>query len=134
VFGTIQSIAGSTLTVAGANGKTTRATTSDTTVVTMSAPAQLGDVAVGDRVVATGTPDGTAYITATRIVDSGMSNANSSQNGDNRPSSGRGFSGGTVTKIDGTALTLQDREGATITVTTSAAAQFTRNAQAPSRH
>jgi hypothetical protein len=83
--GTLQSIDGSTLTVAtfargGANGAnpgagTTTVVTNGSTKFYKTVSGSLSDVKVGDRVTANGTPDGTTALTAARITDTGTMNA-----------------------------------------------------------
>ncbi|MBV9411392.1 MAG: hypothetical protein JO148_07335, partial [Acidimicrobiia bacterium] len=86
-IGTLQSIDGSTLTVAtfnrggangangggagGAVGNTTTVTTGSSTKFYKTASGTLSDIKVGDRVTATGTPAGTNTVTAARITDTG---------------------------------------------------------------
>jgi hypothetical protein len=83
--GTLQSIDGSTLTVAtfgrggnnGANsgGGTTTVVTGGSTKFYKTVSGALSDIKVGDRVTANGTPDGTTALTAARITDTGTMNA-----------------------------------------------------------
>ena len=79
--GTLQSVDGSTLTVAtfgnrdanagGAGGGTTTVVTNSSTKFAKAVTGALSDVKVGDRVMARGTPDGTDTLTAERITDTG---------------------------------------------------------------
>jgi hypothetical protein len=146
--GTLQSIDGSTLTVAtfnrGANG--TNAGTGTTTVLTNSSTTfakavtgSFSDIKVGDRVTSTGTPDGTNTLTANRITDTGtMTGAFGGQGGGGRRSGGNGNGGappssvpnggtrpdpnsvanGTVKSISGTTLTVTQQDGTAKTVNT----------------
>ncbi len=90
-IGTLQSIDGSTLTVAtfnrgagGANGgggaaagvgNTTTVTTGSSTKFYKTVSGALSDIKVGDRVTAMGTPAGDNTVTAARITDIGTMNA-----------------------------------------------------------
>src|SRR5690242_2906083 len=82
--GTLQSIDGSTLTVAtfnrggnnaGANDGTTTVITNGSTKFYKAVSGSLSDVKTGDRVTAMGTPDGTNAVTAARIIDTGTMTA-----------------------------------------------------------
>ena len=83
--GTLQSIDGSTLTVATFNrggdngtnaaGGTTTVVTNGSTKFYKAASGSLSDIKTGDRVTAMGTPDGTNSLTAARITDTGTMNA-----------------------------------------------------------
>jgi len=88
--GTLQSIDGSTLTVAtfnrgagannsvnnpGAAGGTTTVITNGSTKFYKTVSGSLSDVKTGDRVTAMGTPDGTTSLTAARITDTGTMTA-----------------------------------------------------------
>jgi hypothetical protein len=79
-FGTLESIDGSTLTVAtfnrGANGAnagggTTTVLTNSSTKFAKAVTGSFSDIKVGDRVTSTGTPDGTNTLTASRVTDTG---------------------------------------------------------------
>ncbi|MBV8981035.1 MAG: hypothetical protein JO086_09070 [Acidimicrobiia bacterium] len=156
--GTLQSIDGSTLTVAtfargqngggaAAGGNTTTVLTSGSTKFYKSVSGALSDIKVGDRVTATGTPDGTNALTAARITDTGTMgafgrggpggggarrfnnpNGANAQNGGSTPPSNpnatrpdpNSFANGTVKSISGSTITVADNQGATKTVTTNA--------------
>lgn len=143
--GTLQSVDGTTLTVASFNGNTTTVLTSSATKFFKNAPGALGDVKVGDRVVAFGTAGGDNTVAAQRLSDMGSSPASSDGRGagvagrrggspdapsGNGPGNGappgRGtlpdpnsFARGTVKSISGTTLTVSQNDGTTKTVTTS---------------
>jgi hypothetical protein len=82
--GTLQSIDGSTLTLAtfqrgGSNdasgGGTTTVLTNSSTKFAKAVTGSFNDIKVGDRVTAMGTPDGTNTLTAQRITDTGTQGA-----------------------------------------------------------
>ena len=80
--GTLQSIDGSTLTVAtfnrgagGGNSGTTTVITNGSTKFYKAVTGSFSDIKAGDRVTSTGTPDGTNSVTATRITDTGTMTA-----------------------------------------------------------
>jgi len=161
-IGTLQSIDGSTLTVAtfnrgagatggggaGAVGNTTTVTTNSSTKFYKTVSGAFGDIKVGDRVTAMGTPDGTNTVTAARITDIGTMNAagfgggpgggrrfangnnnpngappSSLPNGGTRPDP-NSFANGTVKSISGTTLSVADNQGATKTVNTSGSTTY----------
>ena len=145
--GTLQSIDGSTLTVAtfargqnggaAASGNTTTVLTSGSTKFYKTVSGAVSDIKVGDRVTANGTPDGTNALTAARITDTGTMNGVfggpgggrrfGNRNGNNAPPPSNpnvtrpdpnSFANGTVKSISGTTLTIADNQGTTKTVTT----------------
>jgi hypothetical protein len=154
--GTLQSVDGSTLTVAifnrGANGNnagggTTTVITNGSTKFYKTVTGSFSDVKAGDRVTATGTPDGTNSLTAARITDTGTmmgafggagggpgggggrfgGNGTENGNGAAPPSSlpngaarpdPNSFANGTVKSISGTTLTVTQQDGTTKTVNT----------------
>ncbi|TMK87883.1 MAG: hypothetical protein E6G57_09130, partial [Actinobacteria bacterium] len=81
--GTLQSIDGSTLTVAtftraqnsGGAAGTTTVITNGSTKFYKTVSGSMSDIKTGDRVTAMGTPSGTAALTAARITDTGIMNA-----------------------------------------------------------
>jgi hypothetical protein len=108
-IGTLQSIDGSTLTVAtfnrgggnnpqngggggGAVGNTTTVTTNGSTKFYKTVSGALSDIKVGDRVTAMGTPAGDNTVTAERITDTGTMNGVGFGGGGN--GGGRRFRGG----------------------------------------
>jgi len=159
-IGTLQSIDGSTLTVAtfnrgggngaqtgnaGAAGGTTTVITNGSTKFYKIVSGALGDIKVGDRVTATGTPAGTNVVTAARVSDTGTMTAfggpggggagrsfRNNNNGSTPPSNPNGgtrpdpnsFANGTVKSISGTTLTVTDTSGATKTVDTTGSTAF----------
>src|SRR3954451_2396834 len=166
-IGTLQSIDGSTLTLAtfarganganganggggaGATGGTTTVTTSGSTKYYKTVSGALGDIKVGDRVTATGTPAGDNTVTAARVTDTGTMNGagfggpgaggarrvgNGNGNGGGTPPSSlpnggtrpdpNSFANGTVKSISGTTLTVADNQGATKTVNTTGSTTF----------
>ena len=148
--GTLQSIDGSTLTVAtfnraagGSNSGTTTVITNGSTKFYKAVTGSFSDIKAGDRVTATGTPDGTNSVTATRITDTGtMTGAGAGGGGGGRRFGGNGtgngngggppsslpnggtrpdpnsFANGTVKSISGTTLTVTQADGTTKTVNT----------------
>lgn len=167
-IGTLQSIDGSTLTVAtfnraagantqngngaGAVDNTTTVTTNGSTKFFKTVSGAFGDIKVGDRVTAMGTPDGTNTVTAARITDTGTmaaaafggpgGNGNGGRrfgNGNNASGNGappsslpnggtrpdpNSFANGTVKSISGTTLTVADAQGATKTVNTTGSTTY----------
>ena len=148
-FGTLQSIDGSTLTVAilnrGANagGGTTTVITNGSTKFYKAVTGSFSDIKAGDRVTSTGSPDGTNTLAATRITDTGtMTGAFGGQGGGGRRFGGNGngngaappsslpnggarpdpnsAANGTVKSISGTTLTVTQQDGTTKTVNTNA--------------
>ncbi len=154
-FGTLQSIDGSTLTVAtfagrndptAAAGGTTTVLTNGSTTFYKTASGSFSDIKIGDRITATGTPDGTNSLTAQSITDTaamgvngpgpggGFGNGNgrrfrngtgngtppSLPNGGTLPNA-NSFAVGTVKSIAGTTLTVADPNGTTKTVNTNGA-------------
>ena len=141
--GTIKAIDGSTLTVTTSSGATT-VTTSSSTVVTRTTAATLATIAKGDQVVVMGTTSG-SKIAARQIVerDSATSGTAGSSGGappggaagaggappggaggpGAPPGGGAGAQGrpidGTVTKVDGSTITVKGSDGTTYTVSTS---------------
>ena len=143
--GTLQSIDGSTLTVATFNrggndannaGGTTTVVTNGSTKFYKTASGALSDVKVGDRVTAMGTPDGTNGLTAQRIIDTGTTMEGqvapgaggrrftgnggpppSDPNGGSRPDP-NSFANGTVKNISGSTVTVTQQDGSTKTVAT----------------
>jgi hypothetical protein len=133
--GTLQSVDGTTLTVATRNGSTTTVITSSSTKFAKAVTGALTDIKVGDRVNARGTADGAA-IAAQRITDSGTlgiafggggqgrrpgggGTPPSTAPGVTRPDNAAGATG-TVKAITGSTLTVAQNDGTTKTVTTSA--------------
>ena len=115
-LGTVKAIDGSTLTVAPATGDPVTVTVADSAKVLQLAPgstdlktataAQLSDVAVGDRVLATGTAgDGANSLTAVRVIlmksgDIAQKNAQQQEDWQKRGS------GGIVTAKSGDSVTI----------------------------
>jgi len=151
--GTLQSIDGSALTVAtfnrgdnsnNAGGGTTTVITNGSTKFYKAVTGSFSDIKAGDRVTATGTPDGTNSVTATRITDTGTmtalggpggggggrrfrGNGNGNANGAAPPSAmpneaarpdPNSFANGTVKSISATTLTVTQAHGTTETVNT----------------
>ena len=102
--GTLQSIDGSTLTVAtfnrgaggnNAGGGTTTVITNDSTKFYKAVTGSFSDIKAGDRVTSTGSPDGTNTLAATRITDTGtMTGAFGGQGGGGRRFGGNGNGNG----------------------------------------
>jgi hypothetical protein len=102
--GTLQSIDGSTLTVAtfnrgaggsNAGGGTTTVITNGSTKFSKAVTGSFSDIKAGDRVTAMGTPDGTNSVTATRITDTGtMTGAFGGGGGGGRRFGGNGSGNG----------------------------------------
>ncbi|HET8581201.1 MAG TPA: DUF5666 domain-containing protein [Candidatus Paceibacterota bacterium] len=117
IFGTVQSVNGTTIIVAGKDGTTYTVDASAATVTAFDAGTKRmtestpGSIAAGDMVAVMGTVSGTS-VTASRIMD-GM------------PPAGMGMAmrgsfdpaiTGTVSAISGTTITLTGRNGGTFTV------------------
>ncbi len=115
-LGTVKAISGSTITVAPATGDPVTVTVADgakvlqldpgSTDLKTAKPAQLSDIAVGDRVLATGT-DGSAAntVTAARVIlmkSGDIAQKNAAQQADWQK---RG-SGGIVNAVSGSTLTI----------------------------
>ena len=103
-IGTLQSIDGSTLTVAtfnrggndqngGAAGGTTTVITNGSTKFYKTVSGSLSDIKDGDRVTAMGTPDGSNAVTAARITDTGTMMNVAFGGPDGGPGGGRRFNG-----------------------------------------
>lgn len=69
--GTLKSVNGSSLVVTATDGSSVTVKTSSTTTIEKSVTGSIGDVKVGDNVVATGSSTGADALTAQRVVDSG---------------------------------------------------------------
>jgi hypothetical protein len=139
--GTITAINGATITVKTAAG-TTKVTTSAATMVSVAKTGTVTDIAIGDHVMVAGTTAGTK-ITASRIVDRGKTamsatgqagSAGAPPSGPSGgPPSGGGpqFGGsgrptdGTVTKVNGSTITIQGTDGKPYTVATGSSTKVT---------
>jgi hypothetical protein len=141
-FGTLQSVDGSTLTVATRNGDTATVLSNSSTRITKSVDGTVGDIKVGDRIVTRGTSSGTDTVTADRISDmgsgtafgpggqgrrnggQGRQNGQNGQNGANGPNAANGTNAngagaaGTVTGVNGSVITVQAFDGSTKTINT----------------
>jgi hypothetical protein len=142
-FGTLQSVDGSTLTIAGPNGNTTTVLTSSSTKFAKAVTGAVGDIKVGDHVMARGTADGANALSAQRITDTGTDpglgargqgrrpggNGNGNPPGSipangpaangAPPNGGPGTSAfGTVKSINGTSFDVAQTDGTTKTVNT----------------
>lgn len=144
--GTLQSVDGSTLTVASFNGNTTTVLTSSSTKFLKSVTGSVSDIKVGDRVVAMGTPSGTNTVAAQRLSDMGaggagfggrqgppgtrirrFGNGTAPDNGPNggAPPDPNSLAAGTVKSVSGTTLTVAQNDGTTKTVTTTPSTAIT---------
>ena len=151
--GTITAIDGTTLTLDSTDpsGETSAVTveTNDETAFRETVEGTLADLAVGDNVVAMGTPTDSG-ITAANIVDNGDDAAGTdfraggpppdaesdmtprtftdggpggsgnAPDEDRRGPGAGGFTAGTVQSIDGTTITVETADGSTVTVSTTA--------------
>jgi hypothetical protein len=128
--GTIQSINGSTLTIAGRNGQAVQVVTSASTRVTKVSTSSVSDIAKGEVVVAFGTSSGTNSMAADRISitsPTGAAAPNGAASGTpGRRPLGTGAIAGTVTSVGNGTLTVSEADGTAITVTTSAATTVTK--------
>jgi hypothetical protein len=122
VAGTIQSISGSTLNVAGRNGQVVKVITSASTKVTKVTSASVSDIGNGDVVLVVGANSGTNSVAADRI--SIMSTTGTGGNGPGgaglrRPFAGGGATVGAVSSANNGTLTVTEADGTAVTVTTS---------------
>lgn len=115
VAGTVSAVNGDSLTVAGKNGTTYTVDITTATVMKSSgagtAPttATVGDIAVGDTIMAQGTVSGTS-VTATNVMDGQFFGG---------PHGGPGGMGGvmgTVSAVNGTTITVTGQNGGTYTI------------------
>jgi hypothetical protein len=148
--GAITAIDGTTLTVKDRQNQSVKVTTTGSTRITVEKTVAVSDIAKGDRISVTGTQSGTT-IAATRISimdlrlgsqrrrfqggsTSGGANANGPPNGFTPPGGANrrppgGFTFGTVTKVDGSTITISGFNGSATTVTTTPSTTVTKSVQ-----
>jgi Domain of unknown function (DUF5666) len=139
VFGTIQSVSGDSLVVAGRDGKTyTVRTTPATKVLTQSA-ARLGDIRAGDmvRVLAARAEDGSLTAVAVQDMPAGLA-LGPGRGGAPRGGAGgtaadpsRVFVAGSIVSLNGSTLSIASRGGAATTVAVPASARISRMTTMP---
>lgn len=115
LVGTVESISGSTLTIAARNWRATATTTytvnaANATVTKDGAASTLSAIAVGDRVMAKGTLSGTT-LTATTIRDGLPAKPGERPQAPTFTGNGKPVVGGSVTAISGTTLTVTAKDG-----------------------
>jgi hypothetical protein len=120
VAGTIQSINGSTLNVAGRNGQVVKVITSASTKVTKVTSGSLSDIGKGDLVVVVGANSGTNAVAADRISIMSPTGTGAPGAAGRRPFTAGGVTVGTVTSTGNGTLTVTEADGTAVTVTTSA--------------
>lgn len=138
--GTITAINGSAITVRTSSGST-KVTTTSSTAVSVAKTGTVADIVAGDHVIVIGSTSG-AKVTATQIVDRGKTSTTTTGQpaaggaprgggvlppGGGGPQSGSAGrpTDGTVTKVDGSTLTVKGADGTTSTVSTGSTTKVT---------